>query len=218
MVPTRAPTRAASAAQTLWIHFEEALCSGHAWTWCGVVMMLLAVIGPAALVAAICTVGGVVIVRRAQRGRLGKSGRGGVDSTPLLPRRLQRGVSNGPISPRTFPEGRSVFLSARFPSRAELGAVDEIAYVRRALEQRGVVVLPPESHGSLDHISDIFESIVHADLFVFFGTTSYGEDTGNPMCSYKEFTFAQQEKKLMAWIKVRLLLSNVSPLFCETAY
>ena len=62
MVPTRAPTRAASAAQTLWIHFEEALCSGHAWTWCGVVMMLLAVIGPAALVAAICTVGGVVNV------------------------------------------------------------------------------------------------------------------------------------------------------------
>jgi hypothetical protein len=110
------------------------------------------------------------------------------------------------VSPSSL-VGASVFVSCRFPSvqdggESEPGALKEMMYVRASLEARGVEVLPLEDPGNVDRQQDIFDSIDRCDLFIVFGTRTYGEDTGNPMCSYNEFTFAQAEHKAVAWIKM----------------
>ena len=93
----------------------------------------------------------------------------------------------------------SVFLSARF---GPAGAEKEVIWLRAQLEARGVTVYPSASPGNLDRYSDIATGIKRADLFALLGQEHYGEDTGNPMCSYEEFKFAKALRKPMAWINM----------------
>jgi len=92
-----------------------------------------------------------------------------------------------------------VFLSARF---GDGGAEKEVAWMRNKLEGKGVTVYPSEHPGNLDRNADIANGVQSCDLFVFFGQAHYGEDTGNPMCSYREFNYANDIQKPMAWLNM----------------
>ena len=74
--------------------------------------------------------------------------------------------------------------------------------LRRMLEAEGVVVTPAPDPGLADRAQEIATAISRCDLFVVFGTSDYGVDTGNPMCSYQEFKFARCEGKPIAHIKM----------------
>ena len=70
------------------------------------------------------------------------------------------------------------------------------------LEDQGVVVTPALDPGLADRSAEIAEEVSRCDVFVVFGTPDYGVDTGNPMCSYREFKFASNEGKPIAHIKM----------------
>jgi hypothetical protein len=94
----------------------------------------------------------------------------------------------------------SVFLSARF---GPAGAEKEVIWLLRTqLEARGVTVYPSANPGNLDRQADIANGIKLADLFALLAQSHNGENTGNPMCSYEEFTFAKALGKPMAWINM----------------
>ena len=104
-------------------------------------------------------------------------------------------------------DGRpSAFLSLRFPSadggRTEPGALDEMLFVRTALEAKGVRVLPKNNPGNTDREAEIAWSIDLCDIFIVFGTQTYGQNTGNPMCTFYEFKMAHAEAKPLVWIKM----------------
>jgi len=102
----------------------------------------------------------------------------------------------------------SVFLSLRMssdgkpaPNCADL----ESAWVRRRLTARGVDVLPlpvDKVTPRIDRLEDIMSSIARCDLFIIFGTKTYGEDTNNPMCSYHEFEKARNLGKIMVHLQM----------------
>ena len=62
--------------------------------------------------------------------------------------------------------------------------------------------MPAENPGLGDRAAEIAECIETCDVFVVFATSDYGVDTGNPMCSYKEFMWAAELKKKIAHIKM----------------
>jgi hypothetical protein len=94
-----------------------------------------------------------------------------------------------------------VFLSGRFKDDGT-GADEEIAWMRQQLEAQGVIVVPTASPDGIDRMDDIAEGVANCDAFVVFGTANYGENTGNPMCSFNEFNYAKAEGKTMAWINM----------------
>ena len=61
--------------------------------------------------------------------------------------------------------------------------------------------LIPTEYEMPEH-ADIANGIVKCNVFMFFGQKHYGEDTGNPMCSYNEFKLAGQKKKPIGWINM----------------
>ena len=101
----------------------------------------------------------------------------------------------------------AAFLSLRFPSQKgaavfERGCIEESTFLRKALEARGIEVLPALDPGKLNRATNIFAGIDRCDLFVVFGTESYGANTGNPMCTHFEFSHAMEERRPLAWIKM----------------
>ena len=74
--------------------------------------------------------------------------------------------------------------------------------MRQMLEPLGIIVYPSESPDGIDRMDDVAEGVANCDAFVVFGTPNYGEDTGNPMCSFNEFKYAKAEGKTMAWINM----------------
>ena len=94
-----------------------------------------------------------------------------------------------------------VFLSGRFTG-PDTGAEREIEWMRQMLEAMGITVYPSASPDGIDRMDDIAEGIDNCHAFVIFGTPNYGEDTGNPMCSFNEFKYAKAEGKTLAWINM----------------
>ena len=92
-----------------------------------------------------------------------------------------------------------IFLSARFGPG---GAQKEVYWMHDQLAARQVIVYPSREPGNLDRAKDIAEGIKACDIFAFFGQAHYGEDTGNPMCSYEEFKYAKKMQKPIAWINM----------------
>ena len=87
----------------------------------------------------------------------------------------------------------------RFPDGKPLGLG---AAIRSKLESAGIRVTPGLSPTSKSMYDEIADSIDDCDVFVVFGTEDYGIDTGNPMCSNKEFQFAKTEGKTIGHIKM----------------
>jgi len=92
-----------------------------------------------------------------------------------------------------------IFLSARFGPG---GAQEEVYWMHDQLVARQVIVYPSRDPGNLDRAKDIAEGIKACDIFAFFGQPHYGEDTGNPMCSFNEFKMATQKGKALGWINM----------------
>ena len=98
---------------------------------------------------------------------------------------------------------KNIFLSMRFTSGSSKNEPLPLGIkIRKLLEAAGVNVMPAENPGLGDRAAEIADCIDTCDIFVVFATSDYGVDTGNPMCSYKEFMFAMQLKKKIAHIKM----------------
>ena len=101
--------------------------------------------------------------------------------------------------------GPSVFLSLRFGGAGD--AQREAAGLRALLTRRNIIVTPALD-GSLaeaagvSRLDEIMNSVRQCDLFVIFATPEYGENTGNPMCSYEECVYARKKRKPFAVINM----------------
>ena len=80
-------------------------------------------------------------------------------------------------------------------------AFDSMAYVRGAMEERGVEVLPRRSGGVHDVTARAEDGIERCDLFVCFGSHSYGEAAEHPS-SLREFECARLKRKPMALLRM----------------
>ena len=74
--------------------------------------------------------------------------------------------------------------------------------IKKSLEDRDVHVTPALEPGPDNRFDEIAEKINECDVFVVFGTEDYGGETGNMMCSNREFQFAVGEGKSIAHIKM----------------
>ena len=93
-----------------------------------------------------------------------------------------------------------MFLSLRF---GEGGAQAQADWLRGQLVRRGVTVYPSAVPPvGTSRREDIADGIFNCDVFVFFGQKHYGQNTGNPMCSFHEFEMACDEAKPLAWINM----------------
>ena len=72
-----------------------------------------------------------------------------------------------------------IFASMRF---ANGQALPEALQLRDALRERGVHLKIVELTAGADINEEVFESIEHAEAFLVFGTSNYGEKTPNPAC------------------------------------
>ena len=95
----------------------------------------------------------------------------------------------------------AVFFSLRFAGPGD--AQQEADLIRRKLEAMNIVVMPAEDPSRVaDRQREIFNSIKICQAFVVFANPHYGEDTGNPMCSYNECKYASKQQCTFAVINL----------------
>jgi len=84
---------------------------------------------------------------------------------------------------------------ARRPGSPSTKVADaEAFYVRKALKAQGVVVLPRPSQGpGEDWKKHVFNSIERCDLFIVFGTDSYGQETASEYSTNVEWGNAKRD-------------------------
>jgi hypothetical protein len=92
---------------------------------------------------------------------------------------------------RMLNAGRTIFGSMRFP------APPEAMMLQAALAENSVDLQILDLSGGADITKQVFEGIRAADAFMVFGTKHYGEDTGNPACTYHELKYAQHKGKVV---------------------
>jgi len=96
---------------------------------------------------------------------------------------------------------KTAFLSLRFGGPGD--AQREARLIRDALYARNIIVTPSlEGDRVPDRLKEIMASVKSCDVFVVFAKQEYGEDTGNPMCSFEECKFARRKKKKFAVINM----------------
>ena len=99
----------------------------------------------------------------------------------------------------------SAFLSLHFGGAGD--AQPEAALIRAGLDEHDVVTTPhpdgsrPEVVGQT-RLGEISESLRDCDVFVVFAKPEYGENTGNPMCSFEECNYAADKGKTFAVINM----------------
>jgi hypothetical protein len=99
----------------------------------------------------------------------------------------------------------TIFASMRFVGGK---ALPEALQLRDALAGHGINLLIIELSAGTDISKAVFEGIEKSDAFLVFGTDTYGEDTGNPACTYHELNYARSiHKRIIAlrmipWDKV----------------
>ena len=99
----------------------------------------------------------------------------------------------------------SAFLSLHFGGAGD--AQPEAALIRAGLDEHDVVTTPhpdgsrPEVVGQT-RLGEISESLRDCDVFVVFAKPEYGENTGNPMCSFDECIYAAAKGKMFAVINM----------------
>ena len=92
-----------------------------------------------------------------------------------------------------------VFASMRFANGQPLPEAIEL---REALQERGVHLKIVELTAGADINQEVFESIEHAEAFMVFGTSNYGEKTPNPACTYFESEYARNAGKKMILLRM----------------
>ena len=78
----------------------------------------------------------------------------------------------------------------------------EAIELREALKERGVHLKIVELTAGADINHEVFESIEHAEAFMVFGTSNYGEKTSNPACTYFESEYARNAGKKMILLRM----------------
>ena len=78
----------------------------------------------------------------------------------------------------------------------------EAIELRDALNERGVHLKIVELTAGADINQEVFESIEHAEAFMVFGTSNYGEKTPNPACTYFESEYARNAGKKMILLRM----------------
>eukprot|EP01051_Picozoa_sp_SAG22_P016549 SAG22_NODE_2357_length_2669_cov_2.804280_1_plen_715_part_00 len=91
---------------------------------------------------------------------------------------------------------RVIFGSMRFPPPPEALRLKEALY-RHGVE---LVIVDMTAGGDID--TSVFESIERADTFLIFGTSHYGEDTGNPASTFFESKYALDRNKRIILIRM----------------
>ena len=101
---------------------------------------------------------------------------------------------------RRRPPSQTLFFSLRFGE--EHGVVSMARELQAALDSEGVgaVIIDMKAGGDID--TAVFSAIEYADTFVVFGSKHYGQDTGNPACTYYESNFAQSLQKRIILIRM----------------
>lgn len=94
------------------------------------------------------------------------------------------------------PPEKLFFGSMRFPPPPE--AVE----LQKALADVGITLKIVDMKAGGDIDKEVFSWLSHADYFVVFGTKRYGEDTGNPACTYHELKYAQCKRKTLVLIRM----------------
>ena len=92
-----------------------------------------------------------------------------------------------------------VFASMRFANGQPLPEAIEL---REALKERGVHLKIVELTAGADINQEVFYSIEHAEAFMVFGTSNYGEKTPNPACTYFESEYARNAGKKMILLRM----------------
>ena len=138
--------------------------------WCGNACMSLLVMGPA----------GMVIT-----GLLKLVYEKCIKAKMLLPIALDDSTdihSAGPAEASGQTKERCVFFSLRFGK--EHGVQPMAEELQAALGKRGVVGKIVNMAGGGDIDAAVIDGIESCDTFLVFGSAKYGEDTGNPACTY----------------------------------
>eukprot|EP01043_Picozoa_sp_COSAG02_P070584 COSAG02_NODE_12554_length_1526_cov_1.647512_1_plen_405_part_00 len=92
----------------------------------------------------------------------------------------------------------SAFASLRFDGIVPL----EAAKLAAAMAERGAALEIVNMVGGGDIDAAVINGIEHCDTFIVFGSMKYGEDTGNPACTYYESKYAQDQKKRIVLIRM----------------
>ena len=92
---------------------------------------------------------------------------------------IRQYLRKGASSESTKSATHVVFASMRFVNGQ---ALPEALQLRDALQERGVHLKIVELTAGADINEEVFESIEHAEAFLVFGTSNYGEKTPNPAC------------------------------------
>ena len=85
------------------------------------------------------------------------------------------------LSTLRLPPANSAFLSLRFGALHNVVSMAE--QLRKALRARGAdgKLINMTAGGDID--TEVFQWIEHCDTFIVFGSSKYGEDTGNQACT-----------------------------------
>jgi hypothetical protein len=95
-------------------------------------------------------------------------------------------------------------------------ATEESKWLRRELVARGIIVTPRLIPGTVNRYEELASTVDECDLFIVFGTKTYGEKTPNPMCTWFEFSQALNAQKRMAWVNMCAWPERVECLFVRT--
>ena len=98
--------------------------------------------------------------------------------------------------PQDIGPDRTIFGSMRFPVSPEARALAEALRAHRIFLK--IVDLRPGA----DISTEVFAWIEYAHTFLVFGTSHYGEDTGNPASSCAECKYAQNLNKRMILLRM----------------
>jgi hypothetical protein len=96
----------------------------------------------------------------------------------------------------TSDSSRVIFGSMRFPPPPEA------LRLKAALHLRGVELLIIDMTAGGDIDTSVFEGIERANSFLVFGTSHYGEDTGNPASTFFESKYALDRNKRIILLRM----------------
>jgi len=98
--------------------------------------------------------------------------------------------------PDDLPGSHVIFGSMRFPAPPEAFVLQE------ALRKHGVYLKIVDVNAGCDIDHEVFSWLDHAESMLIFGGARYGQDTGNPACTYNEYHFARESGKRIILVRM----------------
>jgi protein-L-isoaspartate O-methyltransferase len=111
---------------------------------------------------------------------------------------MQHGFSLG-ASVATRSDGKKLFGSVRYKDGR---IMPEALQLQSELRSVGLDLTLVDMTAGGDIDTNVFGGIEKADTFVVFGTADYGQNTGNPACTYYESKFALTNRKRIILLRM----------------